>query len=129
MKRFGIKTNVWAATIHWEALYKLAAKQNIKYAEVSKFPSVQRDLALVLDKHISYADIERIAIKQCGAVLKKVDLFDVYIDAKLGENKKSYAINLLFQDESKTLTDDKMESVMKRLTDALQSECQATVRM
>jgi phenylalanyl-tRNA synthetase beta chain len=53
----------------------------------------------------------------------------VYIDAKLGENKKSYAINLLFQDESKTLTDDKMESVMKRLTDALQSECQATVRM
>jgi phenylalanyl-tRNA synthetase beta chain len=128
LKKFGIKTNVWAANIHWDALFNLAAKQNIKYAEVSKFPSVQRDLALVLDKSISYADIERIAIKQCGAVLKKVDLFDVYMDAKLGENKKSYAINLLFQDESKTLTDDKMESVMKRLTDALQSELQAHVR-
>ncbi|MCX8480268.1 MAG: phenylalanine--tRNA ligase subunit beta [Chitinophagales bacterium] len=128
LKKFGIKTNVWAATIHWDALYKFAAKQNIKYAEVSKFPSVQRDLALVLDKHISYADIERIAIKQCGAVLKKVDLFDVYIDVKLGENKKSYAINLLFQDESKTLTDDKMESIMKRLTDALQNELHANVR-
>ncbi len=128
LKKFGIKTNVWAASIHWEALFKLASKQNIKYTEVSKFPSVQRDLALVLDKNVSYSDIERIAHKQCGAVLKKVDLFDVYMDAKLGENKKSYAINLRFQDESKTLTDDKMESVMKRLTDALQNELNASVR-
>lgn len=128
LKKFGIKTAVWAATIHWDALYRLSAKQSIKYAEVSKFPSVQRDLALVLDKSVSYRDIEKIAIKQCGAVLKKVDLFDVYIDAKLGEHKKSYAINLLFQDESKTLTDDKMENVMKRLVDALQLELQASVR-
>lgn len=128
LKKFGIKTNVWAANIHWEALFKLASKQNIKYTEVSKYPSVQRDLALVLEKNISYSDIERIAHKQCGAVLKKVDLFDVYIDAKLGENKKSYAINLLFQDESKTLTDDKMENVMKRLTDALEKELGASIR-
>lgn len=128
MKKFGIKTLVWAATLHWEALYNLSAKQSTRYAEVSKFPSVQRDLALVLDKQVSYEAIEKIAIRQCGSVLKKVDLFDVYMDAKLGENKKSYAINLLFQDESKTLTDDKMESIMKRLMEALQKELQASVR-
>ncbi|HCT70264.1 MAG TPA: phenylalanine--tRNA ligase subunit beta, partial [Bacteroidales bacterium] len=95
---------------------------------VSRFPEVRRDLALVLDKSVKYADLEAVAFRTGKQLLKKVNLFDVYEGDKIEAGKKSYAISFILQDETKTLTDKEIDKFMDRLATVLESETGARVR-
>jgi phenylalanyl-tRNA synthetase beta chain len=128
LTQFGIKNEVMFASINWQVIEKLVAFQNIKYTELPKFPAVQRDLALLINEEITYAQVEKIAIEQTSALLKEVSLFDVYRDKKIGDGRKSYAISLMLQDENKTLTDDKLEKVMSKLIQQFETQLQAEIR-
>ncbi|MFM2048930.1 MAG: hypothetical protein RI955_1478 [Bacteroidota bacterium] len=128
LKQFDIRNEVMYASINWQTIEKIVASQKIKYIELPKFPAVQRDLALLLNEEITYAQVEKIAKEQTGAMLKEVSLFDVYRDKKIGEGRKSYAISLTLQDESKTLTDDKVEKVMSKLIQQFEQQLQAEIR-
>jgi phenylalanyl-tRNA synthetase beta chain len=128
LKQFDIRNEVMYASINWQTIEKIVASQKIKYTELPKFPAVQRDLALLLNEEITYAQVEKIAKEQTGAMLKEVSLFDVYRDKKIGEGRKSYAISLTLQDESKTLTDDKVEKLMSKLIQQFEQQLQAEIR-
>jgi phenylalanyl-tRNA synthetase beta chain len=128
LTQFGIKNEVMFDYINWQVIEKLVAFQNIKYTELPKFPAVQRDLALLINEEITYAQVEKIAIEQTGALLKEVSLFDVYRDKKIGDGRKSYAISLMLQDDNKTLTDDKLEKVMSKLIQQFETQLQAEIR-
>jgi phenylalanyl-tRNA synthetase beta chain len=128
LKNFDIRNEVMYASINWQTIEKIVASQKIKYTELPKFPAVQRDLALLLNEEITYAQVEKIAKEQTGVMLKEVSLFDVYRDKKIGEGRKSYAISLTLQDESKTLTDDKVEKVMSKLIQQFEQQLQAEIR-
>ena len=90
-------------------------EHNVKYAEISKFPEVKRDLALLIDKNISFSEIEKIAFETERKLLKRVNLFDVYEGNNLETGKKSYAVSFVLQDDNKTLTDNQIEGIMKKL--------------
>ncbi len=115
LKDFDIKQDIYHACIDWETLVQLSAHQHLVSGEVSKFPAVRRDLALLIDADVSFGEIKDIAFKTGKKILQEVNLFDVYQDEKLGRNKKSYAVSFLFQD-NKTLTDKEVDRVMDKLT-------------
>ena len=98
------------------------------YKPVSKFPSVRRDLALVLDKEIKFDDLKRAALKAEKSLLQKVGLFDIYKGDKIPEGKKSYAVSFILQDQEKTMTDKVIESAMKRIQTVLEKEFGAVLR-
>lgn len=127
LKYFDIKQDVCYADINWDNILEYEKKE-ISYKEISKFPLVSRDLALVLDKKVQYVEIEQIAKKMGGSILKSVGLFDVYEDEKLGKDKKSYAVNFVFQDEEKTLTDQEIDDIMKKLMSTYEQKLGAVVR-
>ncbi len=126
--KFDIKQAVYSAELDWQALAKINAKKQIRYQEVSKYPSVQRDLALVVATQVTYEQIEKTAAKMGGSLLLDMDLFDIYEDKKLGENKKSYAVSMIFQDAGKTLTDDKIDGLLSRMIGAFEKELGAEIR-
>lgn len=128
LKQFGISQTVFYAGIHWDNLVKAISNHTVTYQEVSKFPEVRRDLALVLDKSVKYADLEAIAFRAGKQLLKKVNLFDVYEGDKIEAGKKSYAISFILQDENKTLTDKEIDKFMGRMADVLEKEASAKVR-
>lgn len=125
---FNIAQPVWGAIIEWDLLVALAKKNKVIYKEVSRFPEVRRDLALVLEKSISYADIEKLAFRVNKHLLKSVNLFDVYEGDKIEQGKKSYAVSFMLQDENKTLTDKEIESFMDKLSKMLEQELGARIR-
>ncbi|HEY6915268.1 MAG TPA: phenylalanine--tRNA ligase subunit beta, partial [Paludibacter sp.] len=100
----------------------------VQYAELSKFPEVKRDLALLLDKNITFAEIEKIAFETERKLLKKVNLFDVYEGKNLEAGKKSYAVSFLLQDDSKTLTDTQIDGIMKKLQNNYETKLGAKLR-
>lgn len=124
---FDIKRDVFYAELDAAALLRLS-KQTLKYSPLPKFPAVRRDLALVIDSHIQYSEIEQIAYKNAGGLLKNVNLFDVYADEKLGKGKKSYAVSFVFLDEQKTLTDGDVDTVVSGMVQAFQSQLNANIR-
>ena len=111
-------------------LDKLLAKKvgKMKYKEISKFPSVERDLAIVVDENVLAGEIEKVIQKQGGKLLDKIKLFDIYRDEKLGENKKSLAYALEFKAMDKTLTDEEINPVMEKIIQALGKEFAAELR-
>lgn len=127
LKDFDIKQDIYHACFEWEGLIKLAAQQQLVYKEVPRFPAVRRDLALLINADISFSKIKEIAFKTEKRILQKVNLFDVYQDEKLGENKKSYAVSFLFQDD-KTLTDKEVDKVMDKLTRSYSEKLGASLR-
>ncbi|MCL4120858.1 UNVERIFIED_CONTAM: hypothetical protein GTU68_007405 [Idotea baltica] len=130
-KKFGIKptTEIYYALINWKTALKRIAKKKITYTPTPKFPATRRDLALLIDKKVNFADIEKIARKNGKKILQSVNLFDIYEDAKkIGDNKKSYAVSFVFQDESKTLTDKEIDKIMSRMIETYQKELGATLR-
>lgn len=127
-KRFDIRQQVFVGFIDWEQLLGLAGTQPLLYKEIGKFPEVRRDLALLVDKNISFAAIEKLASETERKKLKEVGLFDVYQDDKLGKGKKSYAVSFVLQDESKTLTEKEIDEVMDRLARVFQEQLGATIR-
>ncbi len=128
LKQFGIKQPVFAAEINWPAFFTLIKRNKIKYSELPKFPEVRRDLALLLDESVSYADLRKSALRVGKKLLKQVGLFDVYRGDKIAEGKKQYALSFVLQDLEKTLTDNDVERVMSKLLSTFQNEFGATLR-
>ena len=128
LKKFGIDNAVYYADIHWNALAKAASKKTVGFHEISKYPAVSRDLALLIDKSVKFSDIERIARQTEKKYLKKVELFDVYEGKNLPEGKKSYAVNFILQDEEKTLNDKQIDAMMNKLIANLKKELNAELR-
>ncbi len=107
---------------------KSIRKHKITYADVPKYPEVKRDFALLVDKAVTFADIERVAKKSEKKILKSVSLFDVYEGKNLPDGKKSYAANFVLHDEERTLTDKQIEAVMKKIQTSLENELSAQLR-
>ena len=128
LKQFGIKQPVFAAEINWPTLFALVKRNKIKYKELPKFPEVRRDLALLLDESVSYADLRKSAFRVGKKLLKQVGLFDVYRGDKIAEGKKQYALSFVLQDLEKTLTDNDVERIMSKLLATFQNEFGATLR-
>ena len=128
LKQFGIKQPVFAAEINWPAFFTLIKRNKIKYSELPKFPEVRRDLALLLDESVSYADLRKSALRVGKKLLKQVGLFDVYRGDKIAEGKKQYALSFVLQDLEKTLTDNDVERIMSKLLSTFQNEFGATLR-
>ncbi len=127
MKHFDIKQEVFFADFNWNAIIKQISN-NIKYTEIPKYPEVRRDLALLIDKEIEFAQLYDLAKKTEKTLLKEVNLFDVYEGEKLPKGKKSYAISFVIQDNTKTLTDAQIDKVMTKLAQNFQTELNATLR-
>lgn len=125
---FDLSQPVYYADINWTLLTKKTRRHHITFAEISKFPAVSRDLALLLDKNVDFAEIERVAFATERKLLKKVELFDVYEGEHIESGKKSYAVNFVLQDETKTLTDKQIDKTMQNLIRNLQSQLGAQLR-
>jgi phenylalanyl-tRNA synthetase beta chain len=125
--KFDIKQPVFFVDFYWDAILKYAGKQ-VQFKEISKYPSVERDLAMVVPKSMKYKEIseriDKLRLKQ----LKDVKLFDVFESEKLGKDKKSLAVNFTFLDEEKTLTDKEIDSWMTKIMTTLEKELNAEIR-
>jgi phenylalanyl-tRNA synthetase beta chain len=128
LKKFDIEGEVFYADILWENLLACLNNKTLKFREISKYPWVRRDLALLLDKTVKFEQVEKIAQREINKVLKSVNLFDIYEDKKLGDNKKSYAISFVFEDAEKTLKDEEVDKWMTKLIAQYKSELGAEIR-
>jgi len=128
LKDFGIKQEVFFADLQWEAILQLAQGHKVVYKEIAKYPEVRRDLALLIDEQISFAQIHQLAFQTEKSLLKSVNLFDVYQGDKLPKGKKSYAVSFILQDENKTLTDKQIEKTMTHLQTAFKEQLGAELR-
>ncbi|MBR2778325.1 MAG: phenylalanine--tRNA ligase subunit beta [Prevotella sp.] len=128
LKQFGLENPVYYAELNWTALMKIAKKNEVLYTEVPKFPAVSRDLALLVDNGVEFAQIEQIARQTEKKLLKKVELFDVYEGDKLPAGKKSYAVNFILQDEEKTMGDKQIDAIMQKLIANLKKQLNAELR-
>ena len=128
LKAFDIDNEVYFADLNWKELMKAIRSVKISYKEISKFPAVKRDLALLLDKNVQFAEIEKIAYETEKKLLKEVELFDVYEGKNLEAGKKSYAVSFLLQDESQTLNDKMIDKIMSKLVKNLEDKLGAKLR-
>ena len=127
-KQFGLDNAVYYAELNWTALMKVIKKNEVLYTEISKFPAVSRDLALLVDNSVEFAQIEQIARATEKKLLKKVELFDVYEGDKLPAGKKSYAVNFILQDEEKTMGDKQIDAIMQKLIANIKKQLNAELR-
>lgn len=127
LKHFGIKQEVFFADFNWALILKLISTK-IKYTEIPKYPEVRRDLALLIDQNVTYDNIYNIARQTEKALLKDINLFDVYEGKNLPEGKKSYALSFTIQDSSKTLTDVQIDKIMSQLQNNFETELGASLR-
>ncbi len=127
-KKADIAMPVYYADIHWAAVMKVIRKNKVEFTEISKYPAVSRDLALLIDKSVEFAQIEQIARKTEKKLLKSVELFDVYEGKNLPAGKKSYAVNFILQDAEKTLNDKVIDAIMNKLIDNLKKQLGAELR-
>ncbi|MFR9597777.1 MAG: phenylalanine--tRNA ligase subunit beta [Rikenellaceae bacterium] len=127
-KVFDIKQDIYYAEIDFDALVKSTRKHKITVSELSKYPEVKRDLALLVDKGVSFSSLRSVALAADKKLLKSVSLFDVYEGDKLPEGKKSYALGFVLEDKTQTLTDKTIEKVMSNIQKQLETKCGATVR-
>ncbi|MDD2634262.1 MAG: phenylalanine--tRNA ligase subunit beta [Bacteroidales bacterium] len=120
LKLVDIEQEVFYAEINWSLLIGLTKNVRIQYIPVSKYPVVKRDLALLIDKQVTYKQLEDVAVKNIGKYLKQVNLFDVYEGKNIEAGKISYALTFVLEDREKTMTDIQIEKIMKRLIKAYQ---------
>ena len=125
--KFDIKQPVFFADIYWDVLLKYAGKQ-VQFKEISKYPSVERDLALIVPKSMKYQQVKEQLSKLRLNKLQDVKLFDVFESEKFGAGKKSMAVNFTFMDEEKTLTDKEIDSWMNKIMATLEKELNAEIR-
>ncbi|MBL4710711.1 MAG: phenylalanine--tRNA ligase subunit beta [Flavobacteriales bacterium] len=128
LKKVEGKAAVYYAEFNWDTVLRMLSGKDVQYKTVSKFPSVRRDLALLIDESIAFSDIQSIAKKVEQCLLKEVNLFDVYEGKNIASGKKSYAVSFTFQDENKTLTDKYIDKVMEKMISSLKSELNAELR-
>jgi len=128
LRQFDVRQQVFYADLDWDMIVSLSGGGTILYRDVPKFPGVRRDLALVIEKHVRFSDIEKLAFANGRQLLRKVNLFDVYEGENIGKDKKSYAVSFILQDEQKTLTDKEIDKFMNRLIEAFERELNAVIR-
>ena len=128
LKAMDIEQEVYYADLNWNELMKAIKSVKVSYKELSKFPAVKRDLALLVDKKVEFAEIERIAYESEKKLLKEVELFDVYEGKNLEPGKKSYAVSFLLQDENATLNEKQIDKIMQKLVTNLQNKLDAKLR-
>ncbi|WP_321517124.1 phenylalanine--tRNA ligase subunit beta [uncultured Bacteroides sp.] len=128
LKAFDIDNEVYYADLNWNELMKAIKSVKVSYKEISKYPAVKRDLALLIDKHTQFAEIEKIAYETERKLLKSVSLFDVYEGKNLEAGKKSYAVSFLLQDETQTLNDKQIDKIMSKLVANLENKLGAKLR-
>jgi len=126
--QFDITSTVYYADLNWSAMLKAMKGFQISMKEIPKYPEVRRDLSMIIDKAIPFSRIREIAIKSGKEMVKSVTLFDVYESEKLEKGKKSYAVGIVLQDESKTLTDKEIDKIMNRLQGNLEKQIDARIR-
>lgn len=126
--KMGIDSPVYYAEINWNGLMKMIKKGKVLFSPISKYPSVSRDLALLIDKDVDFATIEQIARQSERKLLKRVELFDVYEGKNLPAGKKSYAVNFILQDEQKTLNDKQIDAIMQKMIQNLKKKIGAELR-
>lgn len=128
LESFDLKTEVFFAEFKWNKVFEQSVGLKIVYKELPKFPEVKRDLALLLDKDVTYSQIQKLAFATEKKLLKRINLFDVYEGKNLGENKKSYAVSFILLDENKTLTDVQIDKTMANLIEVFSKELGAQIR-
>jgi phenylalanyl-tRNA synthetase beta chain len=127
-KKLDVNTEVFYADFNWDNVLSLVGKTKLEFTEIPKFPSVRRDLALLLDKKITYKELEELAFNAERKLLKSVNLFDIYEGDKLEAGKKSYAVSFMLQDEEATLNDKQIDNVMQKLIKTYTEKLGATLR-
>ncbi len=128
LKSFDIKQPVYVADFNWDKIINLIPARDLTYRAISKFPAVRRDLALIVDKAVTFESLKQVASKAERKILKEVGIFDIYEGDKIPEGKKSYALSFVLQDENKTLTDKIIDKAMRRIQQALETEAGAQLR-
>lgn len=128
LKSMGIKQPVFYADFNWQSIFKTVKQHDVQYEEVSKFPIVRRDLALVLDKSVKFESIEAMAYKAEKRTLKLVNLFDIYEGKELGEGKKSYSVSFFLQNDEKTLNDKQIDKIMNGFIRMFEQDLGAIIR-
>ncbi|MBO5971803.1 MAG: phenylalanine--tRNA ligase subunit beta [Alistipes sp.] len=127
-KKFDIKQEVYFAEVDFDQVVKMTKKSKVQFKELSKFPEVKRDLALLVNKSVTFSQLRSIAFATEKKLLKSVSLFDVYEGDKLPEGKKSYALSFILEDKSQTLTDKQIERTMANIQAQLEQKCGAEIR-
>ena len=127
-RKFGVKQAVYAAEIDWKGLFSIVKRDKVAFSEMPKFPEVRRDLAILLDESVAYADLQTAAAKAAKKLLKQVSLFDVYRGDKIPAGKKQYAMSFVLQDVEKTLTDQDVENVISKILSTFQNQFGAVLR-
>ncbi|MGV3528514.1 MAG: phenylalanine--tRNA ligase subunit beta [Flavisolibacter sp.] len=127
LNRFDIRQPVYVVDFNWNLLLKYGSR-SVRFREIPRFPSVERDLALVVSKDMKYEAVEQQVQKLKLPALKQMKVFDVFESEKLGKDKKSMAVNFVFQDEEKTLTDKEIDKWMEKIMNGLEKELQAEIR-
>ena len=126
--KFDIENPVFYADIHWDAVFQYHKKHKVEFNELPKFPAVRRDLALLLNKSVSFAQLKEAAFKTERQILREVDLFDVYEGKGIPENKKSYALSFILRDDQKTLNEKQIDKTMQRMITVFSREFEAELR-
>lgn len=128
LKKLDLSGEVFYADFDWDLVIRSVRNNKIAYREVSKFPSVRRDLSMLLNKEVTFDQLKQIAQKTEKGLLKEVNVFDVYVGDKLPEGKKSYALSFILQDEEKTLADKQIEAIMQKLILNFEKQAGAEIR-
>ena len=128
LKQFDIKQPVFYADLNWDRLLLMTNKLNIRYKEISRYPAVNRDLAIVVNKTTPFADVEKATYSAKINKLKSINLFDIFESEKIGPGKKSMAVSFTFQDEEKTLTDKEIDAMMNKIIVSYEKELNAEIR-
>ncbi len=127
-RKFDIKQPVFVAEVSWPVFFQLVKRDKVLYKEMPKYPEVRRDLAILLDESVQFADLRKAAFQAEKNLLKQVTLFDVYRGVHIGPGRKQYAMGFVFQDPEKTLTDDVTEKIMAKLLKTFENRFSAVLR-
>jgi len=128
LKNSDIEANVYYADFNWDAVVQQLANNKVTYTELPKFPSVRRDLALLVDENVTFSQLKEVAKKTEKVILREIDIFDVYKGDKLPAGKKSYALSFILRDDEKTLNEQTIERTMNRLIAMFDKELGAKLR-
>ncbi|MDR0348370.1 MAG: phenylalanine--tRNA ligase subunit beta [Tannerella sp.] len=128
LKTAGLENEVYFAELSWNTLMREVRKAKTVIKDISRFPEVKRDLALLLDRTVDFETVEKIVHESERKLLKRISLFDVYEGKNLPDGKKSYAVSFYLQDENRTLTDAQIDTVMKKIQTNLEQQLGAQLR-
>lgn len=123
-----VESEVYFADLNWTLLMKKMPKKDVSYKEIAKFPAVKRDLALLIDKSVTFGQIQKLVFAADKKLIKRVELFDVYEGKNLPAGKKSYAISIAIQDETKTLNDKAIDAIMQKVIKSVTTQLGAELR-